>query len=67
MTVYADLNGWRVNGGTVPADLALTEQIPDMVIIDKSANPTKVMLLKLTVPWDSSNAFQAALDRKEAR
>ena len=35
MTVYADLNGWRVNGGTIPQDLVLTEQIPDLVIIDR--------------------------------
>ena len=26
--VYADLNGWRVKGGTVPPDLVLTEQEP---------------------------------------
>ena len=67
VTVYADLNGWRVNGGTVPPDLALTEQIPDLVIIDKSTAPTKVVLLELTVPWDSSNAFQAAFDKKTER
>ena len=24
LTIYADLSGWRVNGGTVPPDLALT-------------------------------------------
>ena len=67
VTVYADLNGWRVNGGTMPPDLALTEQIPDLVIIDKSGATTKVVLLELTVPWDSSNSFQAALERKTAR
>ena len=67
MTVYADLNGWRVNGGTIPHNLVLTEQIPDLVIIDRSATPTKVVLLELTVPWDSSNSFQAALERKTAR
>ena len=61
------MNSWRVNVGTLPANLALTEQNPDMVIIEKLVTPTKVMLLELTVPWDSSNAFQAALDRKEAR
>ena len=38
-----------------------------MVIIDKSVTPTKVVLLELTVPWDSSNSFKAALDRKTAR
>ena len=67
VTVYADLNGWRVNGGTLPPDMVLTEQIPDLVIIDKSETPTKVMLVELTVPWDSSNSFQAALERKTAR
>ena len=67
VTVFADLNGWRTNGGTIPQDMVLTEQIPDLVIIDKSVTPTKVVLLELTVPWDSSNSFKAALDRKTAR
>ena len=67
VTTYADLNGWRVNGGTVPPDLALTEQIPDLVIIDRSMSPAKVVLLELTVPWDSANSFKSALDRKTAR
>ena len=67
VTVFADLNGWRTNGGTIPQDMVLTEQIPDLVIIDKSVTPTKVVLLELTVPWDSSNNFKAALDRKTAR
>ena len=48
--VFADLNGWRINGGTVPPDLALTEQKPDLVVIDKSAAPKKVLLIELTVP-----------------
>ena len=65
--VYADLNGWRINGGTVPQDLALTEQKPDLVVVDKAAVPTKVLLIELTVPWDSAQNFQAALERKTAR
>ena len=65
--VFADLNGWRVNGGTVPHDMAPTEQKPDLVVIDRSVNPVKVILIELTVPWDSANNFQAALDRKTAR
>ena len=67
MTVYADLNGWRVNGGTMPPDLVLTEQIPDLVIIDRSDTPAKVLLIELTVPWDSANSFKAAEERKMAR
>ena len=35
MKVYADLNGWRVNGGTVPSDLVATGQVPDIVLLDK--------------------------------
>ena len=65
--VYADLNGWRVNGGTVPHEMALTEQKPDLVIIDKAAAPVKILLVELTVPWDSSQNFQAAVERKTAR
>ena len=47
--------------------MVLTEQIPDLVIIDKSVIPTRVVLVELTVPWDSSNSFRAALERKTAR
>ena len=67
LKVYADLNGWRVNGGTVPPDRALKEQVPDLVMIDRSATPTRVMLLELTVPWDSTSSFKDALDRKYKR
>ena len=67
LVVYADLNGWRVNGGTVPHEMALTEQKPDLVIIDKAAAPVKILLVELTVPWDSSQNFQADVERKTAR
>ena len=46
LVVYADLNGWRVNGGTVPHEMALTEQKPDLVIIDKAAAPVKILLVE---------------------
>ena len=29
--MYADLNGYRVNGGTLPPDLCETQQRPDLV------------------------------------
>ena len=45
----------------------MTEQKLDLVIIDKSDTPTDVVLLELTVPWDSDANFKAALDRKTAR
>ena len=51
----------------MPPDLVLTEQIPDLVIIDRSDTPAKVVLIELTVPWDSANSFKAAEERKTAR
>ena len=63
LTVYADLNGWRVNGGAVPPDLGLTGQVPDL-LLDRSVTQTRVILLELTVPWDSGHCFKEALDRK---
>ena len=66
MEVYADLNGWRVNGGTVPSDLVATGQVPDIVLLDKVKKT--IMLLELTCPFDSSaSSFKAALDRKTLR
>ena len=66
MTVYADLEGWRVNGGTVPPDLVATGQMPDIVLIDKEKK--MIVVLELTVPFDSSmESFNAALLRKTDR
>ena len=42
-------------------------QKPGLVVNDKFENPTKMVLVELTVPWDSANSFQAALERKTAR
>ena len=66
LEVYADLDGWRVNGGTVPSDLVATGQIPDIVLLDRVKKT--IMLLELTCPFDSSqSSFNNALDRKTIR
>jgi hypothetical protein len=65
--VTADLPGWKLGGGTVDPDLALTGQVPDIVIHDTSASPHKIYLLELTCPWDSSASFLRAHDRKTDR
>ena len=66
MEVYADLNGWRVNGGTVPSDLVATGQIPDIVLLDRVKKT--IVLLELTCPFDASaSSFKSALDRKTFR
>ena len=51
----------------MPPDLALTGQVPDLVLINRSVIPTRVVLLELTVPWDSTSSFKAAFDRKYER
>ena len=51
----------------MPPDLVLTEQVPDLVILDRSVTPGRIVILELTVPWDSSNSFKAALERKSSR
>ena len=40
----------RPEWGTVPQDMALTEQKPDLVVTYESAKPTKILLVELTVP-----------------
>ena len=55
--VYADLPGWQTNGGTVPHNMAMTEQRPDLVIINRGRMPTKITLVELTCCWDSKGAF----------
>ena len=47
--VYADLEGWKIIGGTIPADILVScgkGSKPDMVLIDR--NRKKIALLKLT-------------------
>ena len=53
--------------GTVDPDLALTGQVPDIVIHDRSVSPHKIYLLELTCPLDSSASFPKAHDRKTDR
>ena len=66
LKVYADLEGWRINGGTVPPDLVATGQVPDIVLLDRSQN--NIVLLELTCPFDSSaSSFKSAFDRKTVR
>ena len=47
-TVHSDLPGYTVNGGSIPAELCITLEKPDIVIIDKKEK--FVHLFELTVP-----------------
>ena len=46
--VYADLEGLRVDDVTIPPDLAVTAQKPDLVIAKRKSKEVK--LVELTVP-----------------
>ena len=43
--------------------MALTEEKSDMVVISKSAKPTRILSVELTVRWDTANNF-VKKDRK---
>ena len=55
----------RINGVTIPPDLASTAQKPDLVIVKRKSKEVK--LVELTIPWDSSNNMAAAVLRKTDR
>ena len=47
--VYADLQGWQINGGTIPADILVScgkGSKPDIVLLDRSTK--KIVMLELT-------------------
>ena len=65
MNIYFDLEGKKINGGTLPADIVTTLARPDIVLIDQSTTPTTVYLYELTVDYESANS--GANQRKENR
>ena len=65
--VYADLEGHRINGVTVPPNIAITGQKPDLVIVKRNSTPPEVALVELTVPWDSASGMEKARIRKDDR
>ena len=65
--VYADLEGHRVNGVTVPLNIAITGQKPDLVIVKRNSTPPDVALVELTVPWDSASGMEKARIIKDVK
>jgi hypothetical protein len=47
-TVYSDMPGFTVGGGSIPPELCITAQKPDIVIEDKKSKT--IHLFELTVP-----------------
>ena len=51
--LFADLEGLGAgNGGTIPPDILVTNQRPDLFLVNRQLR--KVVLFELTVPWDSN-------------
>ena len=49
-TIYSDLPGYTVGGGSVPPEICITPQKPDIVIIDEKQ---KIMnIYELSVPFE---------------
>ena len=65
LEIYADLENCRINGGTVPPNIALTTSRPDLVLVDTKTK--KVTLIELTITWDTAANTDAAGERKQAR
>ena len=51
VVIYADVDGAKVNGGTIPPDMVVTIQRPNLVIIDNNTSPASVILVELTIPF----------------
>ena len=53
--VYADIEGHTIGGGTVPPDILVTSEKPDIVIIHDPETAEKkhhITIIELTVPWE---------------
>ena len=60
-TVYADLEGRRFNGETIPPRILVTSEIPDLVLVDNESGEMGVW--ELTVCYE--DRFQASKEYKE--
>ena len=52
ITIYRDIPGHTINGGTIPADILTTLQRPDIVIINRTEK--KITLFELTVSFEKN-------------
>jgi hypothetical protein len=65
--LYCDLDGLQApGGGSIPADVMVQAQRPDLVIVDRSVHSRhRIALVELTCPWDTD--AKRAEERKTAR
>ena len=67
LTFHSDLEGWKVGGGSIPPEIVVTSQRPDLVILDKRKTQTEIHLVELTVPFDTVEGIERARERKSER
>ena len=63
LELYADLPDCTVNGGTIPSDIVVTVERPDIVIIDRKERVVEIG--ELTVPFEPN--LESARKRKEEK
>ena len=56
-----------MNGVTIPANITITRLKPDLVIINRDSSPQEVILVELTLPWESPQGLENARLRKDQR
>ena len=65
--IYADLDGHKVNGQTLPQDIVVTASRPDLVIVDSSTPIKTVYLFELSVCFEQTDNIQKAHQKKYDR
>ena len=63
--VYADLEGYKVAGGTIPPHILTTSSRPDLVV--SNAEKKELHVYELTCPFDAKENIAAARKRKLKR
>ena len=67
LSFHSDLEGCKVGGGSIPPEIIVTSQRPDLVILDKRKTQTEIHLVELTVPFDTIEGIERARERKSER
>ena len=62
ITMFADISGHQINGGSIPADIITTSQRPDIVILNRKTK--YISLFELSVCFEK-NAESANFIRKK--
>ena len=65
LDIFSDIEGFKINGLTIPSNIVITQQRPDIVLRDQAAKPHTVWLFELSVTFERS--VEQAHTRKKNR